>query len=453
MQHLGLILTSATSITSVRQHLAALPAATATLKVVTGWGLPWSPMLRHDVLRLAPTTIVRTVHGDPSVRGGAHQFPHPEHIAREIRPWYVERDPARAFYIELGNEPLLAPEPDDQRAHEYSYYLRRAIGVCRAQFPAARLIAPAHLVNHPIRVGGAAWGQGRWLQVQADVYRECDAVGIHAYSIEQIGDAADLVRDAVGDVPLVLTEFALNERLDPAARGERYAAILRSTGAIGATLYHLDELGGADPVHFNPHYALDVATLRALRTAWEAPVTPPAPPRPPVTSLAMSREHLTRGRTRGPISALVLHATGGRHPHDLAWLRQGGSAAAPVSCHYYISKAGATSQLVADHDTAWHAGVSMWRGLEVYQRTADGRRVPSLNPVSLGIELENANTGRDPYPELQVRAAVALSRHLVHAHRIPRAHLVRHLDIAPGRKTDPAGFPWERFVVDVYEGL
>jgi hypothetical protein len=114
----------------------------------------------------------------------------------------------------------------------------------------------------------------------------------------------------------------------------------------------------------------------------------------------------------------------------------------PVSCHYLISKAGQVWQFVKDEDTAWHAGASRWRGIEV-----NG----SLNAVSLGIELENKNDGRDPYPESQLAAAVALSHHLVTRYAIPREMLVRHLDISPGRKSDPRGFEFIPFLEAVYD--
>ncbi len=157
--------------------------------------------------------------------------------------------------------------------------------------------------------------------------------------------------------------------------------------------------------------------------------------------VGMTRPHYQSGRP-GPIRALVIHATAGRGPGDLNWLRQGGDERRPVSCHYYIDKAGRISQLVRDEDTAWHAGVSRW--------TIDGRTLNNLNPVSIGIELENLNTGRDPYPAAQVAAVVALSRELVRRYNLPRTQVVRHLDISPGRKSDPAGFAWPTFLTQVY---
>src|SRR5918911_3924211 len=143
------------------------------------------------------------------------------------------------------------------------------------------------------------------------------------------------------------------------------------------------------------------------------------------------------------IRMVVMHATAARGPGDYNYLRQGGSPDRPVSIHYYIDKAGNISQMVDDKDIAWQAGASTWK--------VDGNLVsPSCNPISVGIELENLNTGRDPYPPAQYSAALELVRFLVSKYAIPRNQLVRHLDIAPRRKTDPAGFPWERFVAEVY---
>lgn len=143
------------------------------------------------------------------------------------------------------------------------------------------------------------------------------------------------------------------------------------------------------------------------------------------------------------VRMIVLHSTAARGPGDFKYLQRGGEPGRRVSIHYYIDKAGAISQMVDDKDIAWQAGLSSWK--------VDGKPVaPSCNPVSIGIELENLNTGRDPYPPAQYSATLELVRYLVSKYNIPRSQLVRHLDIAPKRKTDPAGFPWERFVAEVY---
>jgi N-acetyl-anhydromuramyl-L-alanine amidase AmpD len=158
-----------------------------------------------------------------------------------------------------------------------------------------------------------------------------------------------------------------------------------------------------------------------------------------------SPNHSTRGGNR--VRALVIHATAGEWDGALAWLR---NPASRVSAHYLVGRDGRVAKLVEEGRTAWHAGVSQWQGLEVWSEPQPGVRVPSLNPVSVGIELVNRNDGRDPYPPAQQLVAAELARDIVARHQIPRDHLVRHLDIAPGRKTDPAGLPWAAFVEAVY---
>src|SRR5689334_8467103 len=160
-----------------------------------------------------------------------------------------------------------------------------------------------------------------------------------------------------------------------------------------------------------------------------------------INKVGMNRNHFEPGDA-SRIRMVVMHSTAARGPGDYNYLRNGGSDSRPVSIHYYIGKNGAISQMVEDKNIAWQAGVSAWK--------VDGRPVNGCNPVSVGIELENLNTGRDPYPQAQYNAALELVRALVARYNIPRRQLVRHLDIAPRRKTDPAGFPWERFVAEVY---
>ncbi len=160
--------------------------------------------------------------------------------------------------------------------------------------------------------------------------------------------------------------------------------------------------------------------------------------------IGMIRNHFKPG-TPDRIRMIVLHATAGTYPSDLKWLRQGGAPGREVSVHYYINKSGQIFQLVADQDIAWHAGRSRWE--------VDGRLVTNCNEVSLGIELENRNDGRDPYPPEQYAAACWLTRELAQKYQIPPHQVVRHLDISPGRKTDPAGFPWQRFLAEVFADL
>lgn len=143
-------------------------------------------------------------------------------------------------------------------------------------------------------------------------------------------------------------------------------------------------------------------------------------------------------RGKHQISMIVLHATAGSARSALAWLT---NPAAKVSAHFVIDKAGRVFQLVSDELAAWHAGRAAWRG-----QTA-------INEVSLGIELENANTGRDPYPPEQLAALAALCREKIHLYAIRPENVVRHLDVAVphGRKSDPAGFDWAGFRARVFD--
>jgi N-acetyl-anhydromuramyl-L-alanine amidase AmpD len=146
-------------------------------------------------------------------------------------------------------------------------------------------------------------------------------------------------------------------------------------------------------------------------------------------------------RAGNAIGMLVLHATAGSYGSALSWLCNNKLPLSKrVSAHYLIAPGGHTNELVPPELAAWHAGASAWLG---WNKTDIQRR-------SIGIELANRNDGIDPYPPAQYAAALALSRMLVQRYAIPRSFVVRHLDISPGRKTDPRGFPWKRFMADLF---
>jgi N-acetyl-anhydromuramoyl-L-alanine amidase len=109
-----------------------------------------------------------------------------------------------------------------------------------------------------------------------------------------------------------------------------------------------------------------------------------------------------------------------------------GIAALRVSSHLVIRRDGALTQYVAFPERAWHAGVSCYEG-----RAA-------CNDFSIGVELEGSDT--IPYDERQYTALAAVVAALCAAYpRLSPTRLVRHSDIAPGRKTDPGpAFDWPR---------
>lgn len=137
---------------------------------------------------------------------------------------------------------------------------------------------------------------------------------------------------------------------------------------------------------------------------------------------------------------IVMHATASEFPSAYSWLRNPHAGDKRVSANYIVDRPGNIYLLVPEGLIAWHAGVSKWEG------------VAFLNDDSVGIELVNLNTGRDPYPAAQYMASVQLVAGICRRHGIPaqRNRIVCHYDISPGRKTDPAGFPIDKFVRDVF---
>lgn len=133
---------------------------------------------------------------------------------------------------------------------------------------------------------------------------------------------------------------------------------------------------------------------------------------------------------------IVLHATVGSFDSARSWLT---SPSSKVSTHYLIRKDGYIAQLVDESRAAWHAGVSEYGALN-----SEGVKLGSI-----GIELENANDGHDPYPLAQLSACRALILDIFS--RMPPPDITTHAIVARpvGRKTDPAGFPLVPFLASL----
>lgn len=139
------------------------------------------------------------------------------------------------------------------------------------------------------------------------------------------------------------------------------------------------------------------------------------------------------GPRRAAIDMLILHYTGMANAR--AALDRLSDPAAKVSAHYLIDEDGTIYRLVADDRRAWHAGVSSWAGES------------DINSRSIGIELVNPGHefGYRRFPEAQMAALENLGQALLRRHRIPRARVLGHSDIAPSRKRDPGElFDWAR---------
>jgi N-acetylmuramoyl-L-alanine amidase len=134
------------------------------------------------------------------------------------------------------------------------------------------------------------------------------------------------------------------------------------------------------------------------------------------------------GRHGQTIQSIILHSTCGSKAGDIQTLT--GHTDRQVSVHWYVTKAGEIYHFVQDADTAYHAGVVI-----------DPRY---SNSCSLGIEQEN--NGSEPYPDIQVQTVAKLVAALKQKHGLNlevTAHA--HAAAPPGRKTDPAAYPWDKF--------
>ncbi len=108
---------------------------------------------------------------------------------------------------------------------------------------------------------------------------------------------------------------------------------------------------------------------------------------------------------------------------------------AEVSAHYVIDETGQITQLVAEENRAWHAGVSAWEG------------VTDINSCSIGIELANPGPLADlpPFPEPQMAALERLIADISLRWDVPFDRILGHEHVAPGRKFDPGPkFDWLR---------
>jgi AmpD protein len=101
-----------------------------------------------------------------------------------------------------------------------------------------------------------------------------------------------------------------------------------------------------------------------------------------------------------------------------------------VSAHLFIRRDGSIIQFVPFNKRAWHAGESSFQGKT------------RCNDFSIGIELEG--TDHIPYELIQYTQLANVIRLLRTTYPdITADRIVGHVDIAPGRKTDPGPvFDW-----------
>jgi hypothetical protein len=145
--------------------------------------------------------------------------------------------------------------------------------------------------------------------------------------------------------------------------------------------------------------------------------------------------HYSERPSDARIWAIVIHATANDTLNGvIEWFTNPVSL---VSAHYNIGKDGRVVQMAREDQRAWHAGKSVWKGVE------------SVNDYSIGIELVNRNDGLDPYPEAQVAVCVKICKYLVAKYGIAIEDIMGHRDISLTGKTDPAGLDLDGLRRDV----
>ncbi|ACE06173.1 hypothetical protein Aasi_0795 [Candidatus Amoebophilus asiaticus 5a2] len=120
-----------------------------------------------------------------------------------------------------------------------------------------------------------------------------------------------------------------------------------------------------------------------------------------------------------------------------------------VSAHYVVTEeererdvqGGMVFQVVPEEKTAWHAGISYWRGEQGLNLRSIG--VENVNKGFVGKESEYPNWFT--FDKKQIRSLGTLSQYIVNSYNIAPQNVVGHADIAPTRKQDPGIlFPWEK---------
>ena len=108
-----------------------------------------------------------------------------------------------------------------------------------------------------------------------------------------------------------------------------------------------------------------------------------------------------------------------------------------VSSHLLIDRFGKVIQFVPFNKSAWHAGISFFKGQE------------NCNDFSIGIEMEGSDFTE--YTNEQYESLKELTLSLMKAYpKIELESIVGHSDIAPRRKTDPGeSFDWARYKSDL----
>jgi N-acetylmuramoyl-L-alanine amidase len=147
----------------------------------------------------------------------------------------------------------------------------------------------------------------------------------------------------------------------------------------------------------------------------------------------LSKNFSPKKRLKKRIKFIIIHYTGMQS--EIESIKRLKNIKSKVSCHYFINRKGLITQMVKDHQIAWHAGKSKWKNFK------------DLNENSIGIELVNKGHefGYQTFSRIQIKNLIYLCKNLKKKYMIKKENFLGHSDIAPLRKLDPGEkFPWKK---------
>ena len=143
---------------------------------------------------------------------------------------------------------------------------------------------------------------------------------------------------------------------------------------------------------------------------------------PPVRYYPQSNRktpNVSAGRVIKP-THIVLHHSSGAYAGSVSWCMD---PVSKVSYHCIIARNGKRTVLATPSQRTWHAGVSSWQGRK------------DANSFSIGLAWEG-DTYQVPLSDDAILSAVEYLLPLLDEYHIPLSNIIRHADIAPGRKDD-----------------
>ena len=143
---------------------------------------------------------------------------------------------------------------------------------------------------------------------------------------------------------------------------------------------------------------------------------------PPVRFYPQSNRktpNVSAGRVIKP-THIVLHHSSGAYAGSVSWCMD---PVSKVSYHCIIARNGKRTVLATPSQRTWHAGVSSWQGRK------------DANSFSIGLAWEG-DTYQVPLSDDAILSAVEYLIPILDEYHIPLSNIIRHADIAPGRKDD-----------------